>query len=226
MKRQPVMRPLLIFPILLWASSIAFAHLNSLCGRFLERDPARYNDGLDLYACEMNNPIRLLDPSGLGQPAGGGFYTDKPKHCCGGSGYNPKVSCCENGHVVPKKIYWVCTSSLENSQSTNIFPFQHMWVSCPDDGMDPNDRNAPKFGFYPAGGDAAIIGPGIIYREAEPKVGKCYPKSVCPSQYDAHCDNPDKKQNPPWYVFFPPLLPGCGTNCQWWAGGDPPFSPG
>lgn len=34
-------------------------------GRFLQRDPAGYADGLNLYAYVRNNPLRFLDPLGL-----------------------------------------------------------------------------------------------------------------------------------------------------------------
>jgi RHS repeat-associated protein len=34
-------------------------------GRFLQRDPAGYVDGLNLYAYVRNNPLRYLDPEGL-----------------------------------------------------------------------------------------------------------------------------------------------------------------
>ena len=34
-------------------------------GRFLQRDPAGYVDGLNLYAYTMNNPLSYLDPDGL-----------------------------------------------------------------------------------------------------------------------------------------------------------------
>jgi uncharacterized protein RhaS with RHS repeats len=34
-------------------------------GRFLQRDPAGYVGGLNLYAYVMNNPLRYLDPEGL-----------------------------------------------------------------------------------------------------------------------------------------------------------------
>ncbi len=34
-------------------------------GRFLERDPAGFVDGLNLYAYVINNPLQFLDPFGL-----------------------------------------------------------------------------------------------------------------------------------------------------------------
>ncbi len=34
-------------------------------GRFMQRDPAGYMDGLNLYAYVRNNPLRYLDPAGL-----------------------------------------------------------------------------------------------------------------------------------------------------------------
>ncbi len=34
-------------------------------GRFLQRDPAGYVDGMNLYAYVANNPLRYLDPMGL-----------------------------------------------------------------------------------------------------------------------------------------------------------------
>jgi len=34
-------------------------------GRFLQRDPSGYQDGINLYAFERNNPLRYLDAMGL-----------------------------------------------------------------------------------------------------------------------------------------------------------------
>ncbi len=39
---------------------------SSTLGRFLQRDPAGYVDGYNLYAYVMNNPLMYVDPSGFG----------------------------------------------------------------------------------------------------------------------------------------------------------------
>jgi hypothetical protein len=44
-----------------------------ILGRFLQRDPATFIDGLNLYEISLSNPVNRLDPSGnasLGWVAG------------------------------------------------------------------------------------------------------------------------------------------------------------
>jgi len=45
-------------------------------GRFLQRDPAGYVDGLNLYAYVRNNPLTLVDPSGLSPRYSGLTYQE------------------------------------------------------------------------------------------------------------------------------------------------------
>lgn len=53
-------------------------------GRFLQRDPAGYIDGYNLYAYVGNNPLRFLDPSGLGK-------VDQPQQTNGGNWWGSLV---------------------------------------------------------------------------------------------------------------------------------------
>ena len=43
-------------------------------GRFLQRDPSGYQDGINLYAFERNNPLRYLDAMGLSARQGQSFW--------------------------------------------------------------------------------------------------------------------------------------------------------
>ena len=49
-------------------------------GRFLQRDPAGFVDGLNLYAYVKNNPLRLIDSFGLVSRELGSDPTDLPVH--------------------------------------------------------------------------------------------------------------------------------------------------
>ena len=43
-------------------------------GRFLQRDPSGYQDGINLYAFERNNPLKYLDAMGLSARQGQSFW--------------------------------------------------------------------------------------------------------------------------------------------------------
>jgi len=45
-----------------------------MLGRFLQRDPSGYADGINLYAFERNNPLRYLDAMGLSARQGQSFW--------------------------------------------------------------------------------------------------------------------------------------------------------
>jgi RHS repeat-associated protein len=50
-------------------------------GRFISEDPARFQDGVDLYRYVTNNPVRYGDPTGLKT-----WRCIKPLHAFGGQG--------------------------------------------------------------------------------------------------------------------------------------------
>ena len=53
----------------LWYYRARFYHAR--LGRFLQRDPAGYVDGMNLYAYVVNNPLSFVDPSGMTKRSGG-----------------------------------------------------------------------------------------------------------------------------------------------------------
>ncbi len=64
-----------------WDSEVALWHFRNRAysptlGRFLQRDPAGFVDGLNLYAYVKNNPLRFLDP--MGWKARDGFALPNP----------------------------------------------------------------------------------------------------------------------------------------------------
>lgn len=73
MTRSTLLIVLFDLIILVGVAPIASAHYDPGTGRWLERDPVRFGDGMNLYEYARSTPATLLDPRGL-------------KACCG-----PKV---------------------------------------------------------------------------------------------------------------------------------------
>jgi len=78
--------------------------LHGTLGRWLQRDPVGYLDGLHLYLYARNAPIRLLDPSGL------------KTRCCDDVEYDDQKQCCVEKEV--KDLFMVCIRSNEG----------HSWI--------------------------------------------------------------------------------------------------
>jgi RHS repeat-associated protein len=54
-------------------------HYDAESGRFLQRDPAGFAGGVNQYAYASNNPINIIDPSGLQQREGGWMARDSAR---------------------------------------------------------------------------------------------------------------------------------------------------
>lgn len=61
---------IILFPVilitLLPSSALAHRHYDPEHGRWLQRDPAAYVDGMHLYEYALSSPARFMDPVGLG----------------------------------------------------------------------------------------------------------------------------------------------------------------
>jgi RHS repeat-associated protein len=96
-------------------------------GRFLQADPIRYGDGLNLYAYVANNPTGSVDPmglSGMWQAYRGEFYANLPKPT--------------------KNSDWGAGSAfvrfLTGGGATQTFPRDHpfsIWAANQPDGITP-----------------------------------------------------------------------------------------
>jgi hypothetical protein len=56
-----------LFALFILAASVqpAAAHYDPKLGRWMERDPIRYGDGMNMYQYVASNPVRFVDPSGM-----------------------------------------------------------------------------------------------------------------------------------------------------------------
>jgi len=60
-------------------------------GRFLQRDPSGYQDGINLYAFERNNPLKYLDAMGLSARQGQSFWDFLVPNAMAGDGTMPML---------------------------------------------------------------------------------------------------------------------------------------
>ena len=78
----------------------ARAHSPSL-GRFLQRDPLGYVDGMNLYEYVKSNPTDAVDPLGTGANDVSSASISTPP-CCNGLVYDPKESCCIDRKLISR----------------------------------------------------------------------------------------------------------------------------
>ncbi|TWU33679.1 hypothetical protein Q31b_57360 [Novipirellula aureliae] len=154
------------------------------------RDPIGYWDGPNRYQYVQGQPTKLLDPSGK-QAAAGDTVSNcecgSPSvptqwfGCCPIAGtkksvvYNKSTECCENGQVVAKVTYWVCSRPVGGWKG--IF-LTHMYVCC----SGPNEK---CYGHQ----DNDIEQGQDVPTEGNP-TGKCEPRMVCPKLKKLKCNNP------------------------------------
>jgi len=67
-------------------------HYDPNIGRFMQRDPLGYVDGMNLFEYVGGNVVNWVDPSGL-----------KRKCCCNGRSFSPEKMCCIKNIKVPGK---------------------------------------------------------------------------------------------------------------------------
>ena len=113
-------------------------------GRFMQRDPLRYVDGMNLYQYVKSNPLRYSDPDGRRPHEDQGASS-----CCNGEWYNPDSHCCEYGSVVAK----VPIRILERlndwfDHADTVLPDGTMYGFFTDDQIhvyDPNNKGRDTF---------------------------------------------------------------------------------
>jgi RHS repeat-associated protein len=90
-------------------------YLHLTLGRFMQRDPADYADGYNLYQYVRSTPINLNDPSGMISPGAptylycnGRMYNRYTQLCCGGNIYpiNGR-NCCTGGRLGHLEPFWM-----------------------------------------------------------------------------------------------------------------------
>ena len=103
-------------------------YYDPLLGRFISRDPIRYQGGINLYAYVENNPIMWVDPSGEGKIPGFGCAI-----ACGtalyeiGKYYAIMAGCKAGG--LSGDDFWVCVWDQLCAENA-LSPGKKCWASC------------------------------------------------------------------------------------------------
>ena len=139
---------------------------NSRLARWMQNDPRgvtpnshmnpfkyekQYKDGLSIYQYSISNPVKKVDPLGLGMSDAQRRMMSKRLRygCCNGVTYDRQKQCCENGKVVNKVAIWICIRPLggydKNTKFPLILPAMHMFVAC----GDPQDPDTKGWGKQP-----------------------------------------------------------------------------
>lgn len=93
MRRSNVLTAVIITATVLTASVPAKAYLHPRLGRFLQRDPAGYVDGMGLYEYERSGPLGQVDPTGREKTDAERAAEWRAKHGMGGgTGRNPSIN--------------------------------------------------------------------------------------------------------------------------------------
>jgi len=196
---------------------VRYRVLDSELGRWVQRDPLDYMDGMNLYSFVASNPIRFHDPTGRDIWIEGGAPNDVPFHlrlCIGD----------------PNGVYWCYSFALQWPPSVHW----HGCIPCPAGYWypDPNRGGGVEPGYYletPANIDAffkwyfdlisnpvnPVVGPYFVI------IGNC--RDYCKSEFVGIRD---------MCVAFgwakPPPPPQPASLPDWWFGPqnkEPPWRP-
>ena len=134
-------RSIIISVIVLCAlNARADAVFDTKAGRWLQRDPAEYMDGSNLYEYTMANPSHYCDPYGLASSAGSGDSTTTSQPAAARSGYRrPPEGCCTITIVlhVPSKVPATLLENLEGHSGMGVGNDYYDWG--PAEPVPPED---------------------------------------------------------------------------------------
>jgi RHS repeat-associated protein len=133
--------------------------MDPVLGRFGQRDPIEYVDGMSRYQYAKSIPLDAVDPQGL----------KAYEACCAGKKYDVRAQCCEDNRVVDKATIWQCKRNIKDHPYVSVV-FKHCYVCC--DGPNSNC-------FSTTGGNQ--IGQEPL------QIGDCTPQKVCPRQKNNKC---------------------------------------
>ena len=131
-----------------------------VAGRWINRDPAGYVDGLSMYLYVKGNPFGLVDPMGLrgDEPISAGNGTTRT-YAVGGEGTGAQRTFVETTTVVRTSLMQALTFGLLGSPSVTTTTASYRWdESIPSTGLTAGECIvASDTGKLPAGASEAFV---------------------------------------------------------------------
>jgi RHS repeat-associated protein len=152
--------------------TVRFRTYSPTLGRWLERDPAGYVDGMDLYEYVRGGAIDAVDPSGLSTATGDRWWLD-PNQSESKRRYEPRNDPA-NG----------CGITVRRAGAPGIKNIGHDWIEIDDPALNPVNGTAglQGIGFWPKDKEGLFNAPSELYSPAAPSTNEC----TCKRQNDPY----------------------------------------